>query len=39
MTDRPNLLGDYLRARRRLVTPEQVGIPAVGTRRVPGLRR
>jgi len=35
----PNLLGEYLRARRELVTPEQVGIPVVGTRRVPGLRR
>jgi transcriptional regulator with XRE-family HTH domain len=34
-----NLLGDYLRARRELVTPESVGLPAGGTRRVPGLRR
>lgn len=39
MTDEPNLLGEYLRARRELVTPEQVGIPVLGTRRVPGLRR
>ncbi|MFD3603851.1 helix-turn-helix domain-containing protein, partial [Streptomyces sp. NPDC058656] len=39
MTDGPNLLGDYVRARRELVTPEQVGIPAMGVRRVPGLRR
>ncbi|MEU3183568.1 helix-turn-helix transcriptional regulator [Streptomyces sp. NPDC006923] len=39
MTDEPNLLGDYVRARRNLVTPEQVGIPVVGIRRVPGLRR
>ncbi|MFK0118049.1 helix-turn-helix domain-containing protein [Streptomyces sp. NPDC090994] len=39
MTEGPNPLGDYLRARRRLVTPEQAGVPAVGTRRVPGLRR
>ncbi|KAK1183080.1 helix-turn-helix transcriptional regulator [Streptomyces sp. NBS 14/10] len=39
MTDEPNLLGDYVRARRELVTPEQVGIPVVGVRRVPGLRR
>src|ERR671929_53452 len=39
MSDEPNLLGDYVRARRELVTPEQVGIPAVGLRRVPGLRR
>ncbi|MFE2964826.1 helix-turn-helix domain-containing protein [Streptomyces sp. NPDC059340] len=39
MTDAPNLLGDYVRARRELVTPEQVGIPVSGVRRVPGLRR
>jgi transcriptional regulator with XRE-family HTH domain len=39
MTDEPNLLGDYVRARRELVTPEQVGIPVWGVRRVPGLRR
>lgn len=39
MTDEPNLLGDYLRARRELVTPDQVGIPTLGMRRVPGLRR
>jgi len=39
MTDEPNLLGEYLRARRELVTPEQAGIPVLGTRRVPGLRR
>jgi transcriptional regulator with XRE-family HTH domain len=39
MNDEPNLLGDYLRARRELVTPEQAGIPALGVRRVPGLRR
>ncbi|MEU4654100.1 helix-turn-helix transcriptional regulator [Streptomyces sp. NPDC023723] len=39
MTDEPNLLGDYVRARRELVTPEAAGIPAVGIRRVPGLRR
>jgi transcriptional regulator with XRE-family HTH domain len=32
-------LGDYLRARRELVTPEHAGIPATGVRRVPGLRR
>jgi transcriptional regulator with XRE-family HTH domain len=35
----PNPLGEYLRARRRLVTPDQVGIPVRGPRRVPGLRR
>ncbi|MFE4048883.1 helix-turn-helix domain-containing protein [Streptomyces sp. YIM B13518] len=34
-----NLLGDYLRARRELVTPEDIGLPAHGIRRVPGLRR
>lgn len=34
-----NLLGDYLRARRELVSPESVGLPAGGLRRVPGLRR
>jgi transcriptional regulator with XRE-family HTH domain len=39
MTDEPNLLGEYLRARRELVTPEQAGIPVLGMRRVPGLRR
>jgi transcriptional regulator with XRE-family HTH domain len=37
--DRDNLLGDYLRARRALVTPEQAGLPAGANRRVPGLRR
>ncbi|MFC5831301.1 helix-turn-helix domain-containing protein [Nonomuraea insulae] len=39
MRDESNLLGDYVRARRELVTPEQVGIPVLGIRRVPGLRR
>ncbi|WP_329525081.1 helix-turn-helix domain-containing protein [Streptomyces sp. NBC_01462] len=39
MRDETNLLGDYVRARRELVTPEQAGIPVVGKRRVPGLRR
>lgn len=39
MTDRPNHLGEYLRARRELVTAEQVGLPDAGGRRVPGLRR
>lgn len=37
--DKPNPLGDYLRARRELVTPEQAGLPSRGNRRVPGLRR
>ena len=39
MTDKPNLLGDYLRARRDIVTPEQAGVADHGRRRVPGLRR
>ena len=34
-----NPLGDYLRARRELVRPEQVGLRSTGRRRVPGLRR
>jgi len=34
-----NPLGEFLRARRELVTPEQAGIPDFGVRRVPGLRR
>jgi len=34
-----NGLGEFLRARRRLVTPEEVGIPLTGRRRAPGLRR
>lgn len=41
MDDDPaaNRLGEYLRARRALVTPEQAGIPAGSNRRVTGLRR
>ncbi|WP_350281564.1 helix-turn-helix transcriptional regulator [Kribbella sp. HUAS MG21] len=34
-----NPLGDYLRARREQVRPEDVGLRSVGVRRVPGLRR
>lgn len=34
-----NGLGDYLRARRELVSPAAVGLPADQRRRVPGLRR
>jgi transcriptional regulator with XRE-family HTH domain len=34
-----NALGEYLRARRELVSPESAGIPHIGRRRVPGLRR
>jgi transcriptional regulator with XRE-family HTH domain len=37
---RENLIGEYLRARRELVRPEEVGIPDFGgRRRVHGLRR
>ncbi|OLR92833.1 helix-turn-helix domain-containing protein [Actinokineospora bangkokensis] len=32
-------LGDYLRNLRARVSPEQVGLPTTGVRRVPGLRR
>jgi transcriptional regulator with XRE-family HTH domain len=39
MTDGTNTLGEYLRARRELVTPDSVGVPQLGVRRVPGLRR
>jgi transcriptional regulator with XRE-family HTH domain len=34
-----NALGDFLRARRELVRPGDVGLPGGGLRRVPGLRR
>ena len=34
-----NLIGEYLRARRELIRPEDVGLQANGHRRVPGLRR
>src|SRR3982074_1004021 len=34
-----NLIGEYLRARRELVRPEEVGVPDLASRRVPGLRR
>jgi transcriptional regulator with XRE-family HTH domain len=34
-----NELGDFLRARRDLVSPRDVGLPDDGTRRVAGLRR
>ncbi|MER6571773.1 helix-turn-helix transcriptional regulator [Streptomyces sp. NPDC001093] len=37
--DRTNTLGEFLRARRALVRPEDVGLPGGGLRRVPGLRR
>ncbi|MGC8481114.1 MAG: helix-turn-helix transcriptional regulator [Acidimicrobiales bacterium] len=38
-TEQGNRLGDYLRARRGLVTPRQAGIPSTANRRVTGLRR
>lgn len=34
-----NELGEYLRARRGLVRPQDAGLPPTGRRRVPGLRR
>ncbi|HEY8985127.1 MAG TPA: helix-turn-helix transcriptional regulator [Streptomyces sp.] len=34
-----NALGEFLKARRALVRPEEVGLPGGGLRRVPGLRR
>jgi transcriptional regulator with XRE-family HTH domain len=34
-----NRIGRFLRARRELVRPEDVGLPDLGRRRVPGLRR
>jgi transcriptional regulator with XRE-family HTH domain len=37
--DGDNLIGRFLRARRELVRPEDVGLPDFGRRRVPGLRR
>ena len=37
--EHPNRLGEYLRARRALVTPERAGIPPGANRRVAGLRR
>ena len=36
---RSNALGEYLRARRGLVTPGQLGLPTSAHRRVKGLRR
>ncbi|MEV0390135.1 helix-turn-helix transcriptional regulator [Nonomuraea sp. NPDC050643] len=37
--DGKNALGEFLRARRELVRPEDLGLPAGGLRRVAGLRR
>jgi len=39
MAAKPNALGDYLRARRRQVRPEDVGLVPGARRRVAGLRR
>jgi len=39
MGDTHNRLGEFLRARRALVTPDDVGLPDLGRRRVAGLRR
>jgi transcriptional regulator with XRE-family HTH domain len=42
MDDRPDhraLIRDFLATRRAKLTPEQVGLPTSGRRRVPGLRR
>ncbi|WP_020499818.1 helix-turn-helix transcriptional regulator [Sciscionella marina] len=36
---RDNLLGEYLRACRERVSPANIGLEALGPRRVPGLRR
>jgi transcriptional regulator with XRE-family HTH domain len=36
---RHNALGEYLRARRELVNPADVGLRVAGVRRTPGLRR
>ncbi|WP_371782262.1 helix-turn-helix domain-containing protein [Streptosporangium subroseum] len=37
--DRDKLLGEFLRARREVTTPRQVGLVDSGYRRTPGLRR
>jgi transcriptional regulator with XRE-family HTH domain len=37
--DSDNLLGEFLRARREVTTPRQVGLLYSGPRRTPGLRR
>lgn len=38
-TERRTALARFLRTRRERITPEQVGLPAGGRRRTPGLRR
>ena len=37
--DLTNEIAEFLTSRRAKVTPEQVGLPTYGPRRVPGLRR
>jgi transcriptional regulator with XRE-family HTH domain len=37
--DAANDIAEFLASRRAKITPEQVGLPSYGTRRVPGLRR
>ena len=39
MTTNDNVLGDFLKARRELLDPQKLGVPDLGRRRVPGLRR
>src|SRR5271157_5678267 len=39
MVVKANAMGDFLRARRQLVRPEEVGLIPGARRRVPGLRR
>jgi transcriptional regulator with XRE-family HTH domain len=38
-TERAKELGDFLRARRESLDPSRLGLPWIGTRRTPGLRR
>ncbi|EPL2360108.1 TPA: transcriptional regulator, partial [Klebsiella pneumoniae] len=37
--DRRKQLGAFLRARRESLDPQRLGLPRVGRRRTPGLRR
>jgi transcriptional regulator with XRE-family HTH domain len=39
MSSDDNALGEFLRARRELLDPGELGVPDFGRRRVPGLRR
>lgn len=38
-SDRRRFFGDFLRAHRESVAPEEAGFPGGGNRRTPGLRR